>query len=107
MGSAESSYEERFHQKYNFVQPLQDPNYGPLRVYRKRELNFDYVALIDRPLPASQLAQVKRELELVRGSFAEEVPPMLLRVFHVEEVRSTICSNSGGKCGEQGLRVYL
>jgi hypothetical protein len=69
---------------------MYDPNYGPLKVYRKRELNFDYVALIERLLPTAQLAQTKHELEMVRRSFAEEVPPMLLRVFQVDSGQSRL-----------------
>lgn len=34
--SNENSYRERFHEKYAFNQMIEDANFGPIKVYRKK-----------------------------------------------------------------------
>jgi hypothetical protein len=53
------------------VQTLADRNYGLIKIYRKREHNFDYVMVMERQVAASELEQTKLQLEQIRHSFKE------------------------------------
>jgi hypothetical protein len=43
-------FEQQFRESYSFVQLLEDPNYGLVKVYRKRQLNYDYVMVYEESL---------------------------------------------------------
>lgn len=43
MGNETQTAEERFYSRYGFVQAQNDRNFGFVKIYRKKELNFDYV----------------------------------------------------------------
>lgn len=66
-----------------------DRNFGPVKVYRKREQNFDYVMIVERQLPSSDMESTAEHLESIRHSFTLEHEPMLLRLLHVEKIAST------------------
>lgn len=59
MGSEASSIQERFYNRYAFVQAINDSNFGLIKIYRKKELNFDYVMVFEQSYSSSQLAQAK------------------------------------------------
>ena len=71
-----------------------------MKVYRKKEVNFDYVMILERLVPKSHLQDAKDELEEVKRSFSNERAPMLLRVFNVEEFQSnlTVMQRSVAAC---------
>ena len=50
MGNTEVSYADKFYSKYGFIELVQDENFGQIKVYRKKEINFDYVMILDRYL---------------------------------------------------------
>lgn len=54
-----------------------------MKVYRKKEVNFDYVMILERLVAGSHLEEAREELEEVKRSFSKERQPMLLRVFNV------------------------
>lgn len=44
MGNQEgSNFEKDFNDSYSFIQLVDDPNYGLVKVYRKKMVNYDYV----------------------------------------------------------------
>lgn len=59
MGSTAVSTQERFHQRYNFLYALEDRNFGLIKIYRKKEINFDYVMVFERRYSTSQLPQAR------------------------------------------------
>lgn len=82
------------------MQLLEDPNYGLVKVYRKRQLNYDYVMVFEESLAGmtrQQTEELLRQLELISGN----PHPQLLKLFHYQLVRDEGCSGSGY------LRLYL
>ena len=95
----ESSFQEKFNNKYNFVLQAEDANFGPAKIYRKKELNFDYVMLLFRRLSPEQAESTMGQLQTIRRSLTQPREPMLLRVLHVEEKK--------GPCEDRGVRMYI
>ena len=90
MGNSDSSeFESQFHDSYSFVQLLDDPNFGAVRIYRKKQINFDYVMVYEQSLvgcTTSERNKRLRELEFVRDNPQEQV----MRLFHFEEIESRV-----------------
>lgn len=58
MGNKETTgqdYLEKFNSKYDFTALVDDPNFGQIKVYRKKELNFDYVMVLQKYIPPSRV----------------------------------------------------
>lgn len=70
MGNSESeSFETRFYNKYAFNQLFDDPNFGQIKVYRKKELNYDYVMVLQKYVPQSSLKELVNEITALHQSF--------------------------------------
>ena len=48
--SALGDFENQFKENYSFIQVLDDSNFGIVKIYRKRQINFDYVMVYDQSL---------------------------------------------------------
>jgi hypothetical protein len=84
MGSEPSNPQERFHSRYGFVQTLNDRNFGPVKIYRKKEMNFDYVMVFERTYSPSQLPLVRGQLERIRNKYSLQEEPLFLKILSVE-----------------------
>ena len=47
MGNQQSDFEEEFYSRYSYIQTLEDPNFGFVKVYRKNTFRYDYVMILD------------------------------------------------------------
>ena len=45
---SDQDYQEKFNKKYDFTDLVEDANFGQIKVYRKKELNFDYVMVLQK-----------------------------------------------------------
>ena len=45
--------------KFNFIESFNDKNFGLIKVYRRKELNFDYVMIVQRAMGSSELQECK------------------------------------------------
>ena len=87
MGNTEEpSYQSRFKSKYAFNQLVNDPNFGQIKIYRKKELNFDYVMVLQKYINSHQLPTVTKEISLIHKSFLSEDQPTVLRIFNYEVI---------------------
>lgn len=43
-----ASFFQRFQSKYTFIEYTDDRNFGLVKIYRKVELNYDYVMILNR-----------------------------------------------------------
>ena len=88
MGNTELSYPEKFEKKYGFVELVEDENFGLIKVYRKKELNFDYVMILDKYMEQQQLNVLEKELTIIQDSFLKADQPMILKIFSCETSKS-------------------
>jgi hypothetical protein len=90
MGNQEANrFETDFREAYAFVQLVEDPNYGLVKIYRKRQINYDYVMVYEdslNGLTRDQVAELLRQLEAVQSSPHNQ----LLRLFHFRLVEGTL-----------------
>lgn len=64
---------------------MDDSNFGLVKIYRKRQINFDYMMIYDQSLVGWNSAERNkklRELELVRDTPHDQV----LKLFYFEEI---------------------
>lgn len=70
--NTEQSYESRFKNKYEFISQVNDHNFGEIKVYRKKELNYDYVMVLYKYIQASALPKVSKEIEALHAAFLKQ-----------------------------------
>lgn len=66
-----------------------DKNFRLIKVYRRNELNFDYVMMIERAMGNYELQECKQHFEIIKAGYAMHKEPMLLRLYNIEEIAST------------------
>ncbi len=83
-----NQFEVDFKEGYNFIQLLEDPNYGLVKIYRKKQINYDYVMVYEESLQGQsqeQISEQLRQLERLKTFPHDKV----LRLYHFEIVRGT------------------
>lgn len=58
-----SDFQNQFKENYSFIQVLDDLNFGVVKIYRKRQINFDYVMVYDQSLTGCPISERNKKLE--------------------------------------------
>lgn len=64
-------FEAQFKENYGFIQLLDDTNFGMVKIYRKRQINFDYIMVYDQSLSgctSSERSKKLHELDYVMNN---------------------------------------
>lgn len=48
MGNTDNGFTIRFKEQYKFIQIIDDRNFGTVKIYRKVEINYDYIMVMER-----------------------------------------------------------
>lgn len=90
MGNQDSSrFEADFREAYAFIQLVEDPIYGLVKIYRKRQINYDYVMVYEESLDGLTREQVSELLRQLSG-VQSHPHDQLLRLFHCRLVEGTL-----------------
>ena len=76
-----NQFEVDFKEGYNFIQLLEDPNYGLVKIYRKKQINYDYVMVYEESLQGQSQEQISEQLRQVERlmTFPHD---KVLRLYH-------------------------
>lgn len=50
MGNTQSEFEHEFYKRYSYIQHLDDPIFGLIKIYRKTTVKYDYIMIMEIPL---------------------------------------------------------
>lgn len=50
MGNGQSEFEQEFYKRYSYIQHLEDPVFGLIKIYRKVTVKYDYIMIMEMPL---------------------------------------------------------
>ena len=69
MGNTEDSFTTHFHSKYNFIEIIDDSVFGVVKIYRKKEINFDYVMTLEKFVNRDNYNFFSKKIECIHASF--------------------------------------
>jgi hypothetical protein len=81
MGSSHSLDNSWLHERYSFVQHLPVAHLGTVAVFKKKQENYDYIALIKRVVRKDYLKEIQRELCCLTS---KNISLPFLKIFQVE-----------------------
>ena len=66
MGNGQSEFEQEFYKRYSYIQDLEDPVFGVVKIYRKMTVKYDYIMIMEMPLQSPSQAHLSGLEERLR-----------------------------------------
>lgn len=100
MGNSQSEFEQEFYKRYSYIQQLEDPMFGLIKVYRKSTVKYDYIMIMElslHGLHASHVSILQDRLRQLRTHQNETT----LRVYHYK-----IAPQNRVECKENRMLIF-